>query len=219
MIIIDAKNIRKSYGNLQILKGVNLQVQKGEIVTIVGKSGAGKSTLLHILGALDTVDSGELTISGKNLTNTNQAQQAGFRNQKIGFVFQFHHLLPEFDALENVMMPGLIAKSDVSALRKRATELLEYLGMGHRLHHKPTELSGGEQQRVAFARALINAPDLILADEPTGNLDSTTSNELHQLILQLRKDYQQTFVIVTHNAELAKLSDRSLEMHDGQLKG
>ena len=216
--MIKANNINKSYGQLHVLKGVDLHVEKGEIVSIVGKSGAGKTTLLHILGTLDSPDSGKLSISDKTVEGFSTKELAAFRNQKIGFVFQFHHLLPEFTALENVCMPGFIAKREQSEVEAKAKELLEYLGLKERMAHKPNQLSGGEQQRVAIARALINNPAVVFADEPTGNLDSNTSDELHQLLFQLRKDFNQTFVIVTHNEELAKMSDRILEMEDGRIK-
>lgn len=216
-MVLKANNIHKSYGALEILKGVNLEVQRGEIVSIIGKSGAGKSTLLHILGTLDAADSGELDIHDTRIRSLNARQLAGFRNRHIGFVFQFHHLLPEFTALENVCIPGFIQQKAVDDVKKRAEELLRYLGLGDRLSHKPTEMSGGEQQRVAVARALINRPDIIFADEPTGNLDSMSSQELHRLLRQLRDEYGQAFVIVTHNKELADLSDRCLEMKDGLL--
>jgi lipoprotein-releasing system ATP-binding protein len=218
-MVLHANNIHKSYNQLQILKGVNLEVQRGEIVSIVGKSGAGKSTLLHILGTLDIPDSDEIFINDTAVRSFSTRQMAVFRNKHLGFVFQFHHLLPEFTALENVCIPGFIQNRPTEEVKKRAEELLGYLGMGHRLTHKPTEMSGGEQQRVAVARALINQPDIIFADEPTGNLDSAASKELHQLIRRLRDDYNQTFVIVTHNKELADLSDRCLEMRDGLLVG
>ena len=216
-MVLSASNIHKSYGALEILKGVNIAIEKGEIVSIVGKSGAGKSTLLHILGTLDSADKGDLMISGISANGLRGRQLADFRNRHIGFVFQFHHLLPEFTALENVCIPGFIQKRDESDVKRRAQELLEYLGLADRLTHKPTELSGGEQQRVAVARALINQPAIIFADEPTGNLDSSASQDMHRLIRQLRDDYQQTFVIVTHNKELAELSDRCVEMKDGVL--
>lgn len=216
-MVLKANNIHKSYGTLEILKGVNLEVRQGEVVSIVGKSGAGKSTLLHILGTLDAADTGELNIRDTSIKALNTRQLAGFRNRHIGFVFQFHHLLPEFSALENVCIPGFIGKKTEKEVRQRAEELLTYLGLSGRLTHKPSELSGGEQQRVAVARALINQPDIIFADEPTGNLDSTASQDLHKLIHQLRDDYGQAFVIVTHNKELADLSDRCLEMKDGLL--
>ena len=216
-MVLQATNIHKSYGALEILKGVNVDIQRGEIVSIVGKSGAGKSTLLHILGTLDGADKGDLKIADTSIKTLKSKQLADFRNRHIGFVFQFHHLLPEFTALENVCIPGFIQHNAESIVKKRATELLEYLGLSERLTHKPTELSGGEQQRVAIARALINQPDVIFADEPTGNLDSAASQDMHRLIRQLRDDYRQTFVIVTHNKELADLSDRCLEMKDGLL--
>jgi lipoprotein-releasing system ATP-binding protein len=216
-MVLQASNIHKSYGALEILKGVNIEIKRGEIVSIVGRSGAGKSTLLHILGTLDNADLGQLSIAGQSISSLGSKHLAAFRNQHIGFVFQFHHLLPEFSALENVCIPGFIlGKSDVE-VKKRATELLDYLGLKDRLSHKPGELSGGEQQRVAVARALVNQPDLIFADEPTGNLDSAAAQDMHRLIRQLRDDYSQTFVIVTHNKELADLSDRCLEMKDGLL--
>lgn len=216
-MVLTAKNIHKSFGKLEILKGVDLSVSRGEIVSIVGKSGSGKSTLLHILGTLDDADSGEVSINDTAVHRLGARQLAAFRNRHIGFVFQFHHLLPEFSALENVCIPGFIQKKPESAVRQRAAELLDYLGLSHRLQHKPTEMSGGEQQRVAVARALVNQPDIIFADEPTGNLDSAASADMHRLIRRLRDDYGQTFVIVTHNQELADLSDRCLEMQDGLL--
>lgn len=216
-MVLEAKDIHKSYGPLEILKGVNLEIPKGEILSIVGKSGAGKSTLLHILGTLDWADKGEMSIAGQRIKSLNANQLAAFRNRHIGFVFQFHHLLPEFTALENVCIPGYIQRKNDAAVKRRAEELLDYLGLHDRLTHKPMQLSGGEQQRVAVARALVNQPDIIFADEPTGNLDSSASKDLHQLIRQLRDDYGQTFVIVTHNKELADLSDRCLEMKDGLL--
>ncbi len=215
--MIQAKGIAKAYGQLQVLKGVDLAIRAGEFVSVVGKSGAGKSTLLHILGTLDRPDSGTLSIGGEDVFGLNTRKLAAFRNAKIGFVFQFHHLLPEFTARENVLIPALIAKTEEKAARKRAAELLDYLGLGGRLEHKPGQLSGGEQQRVAVARALMNSPAVVFADEPSGNLDSASSQELHQLLFQLRDDMGQTFVIVTHNEELAAMSDRRLEMKDGLL--
>lgn len=215
--MLKATNITKSYGSLQVLKGVDLQVGKGEVVSIVGKSGAGKSTLLHILGTLDRPDGGQLLVDGQDVFKLREKQLAAFRNQHIGFVFQFHHLLPEFTALENVCIPGYIHKTDVATTQQRAKELLDYLGLQNRMDHKPSQLSGGEQQRVAVARALVNSPAIVFADEPTGNLDSTNSQELHKLLFQLRDDFGQSFIIVTHNEELAKLSDRRLEMVDGVL--
>ncbi len=217
--MIKASNITKSYGDLQVLKGVDLHVAKGEIVSIVGKSGAGKSTLLHILGTLDRPDNGQLLINDQEVSGLSQKAIAAFRNREIGFIFQFHHLLPEFTALENVCIPAYIQKSDKAATEKRALELLSYLGLADRKDHKPNQMSGGEQQRVAVARALINNPAIVFADEPTGNLDSGSSEELHNLLFQLRKDFGQTFIIVTHNEELARMSDRRLEMKDGKLEG
>jgi lipoprotein-releasing system ATP-binding protein len=213
--MLKAQSIHKSYGQLHILKGVDLEVEKGEIVTIVGQSGAGKSSLLNILGTLDRPDSGELFIGDYELSKLSNKNLAAFRNLKIGFIFQFHHLLVEFDALENVCIPAFIAGKPRAEAEKRATELLELLGLADRLKHKPNELSGGEQQRVAVARALINRPALIFADEPSGNLDSTNARELHELFLKLRKEFNQTFVIVTHNEDLAALSDRKILMKDG----
>lgn len=215
--MIKAVDIRKSFGALEVLKGVNLEIDAGEIVSIIGKSGAGKSTLLHILGTLDAPDSGQLFIKGHEITQLNKKRLSTFRNEHIGFIFQFHHLLPEFTALENVCIPAYIKKSNDPNAIPRAKELLDYLGLSDRLDHKPTQLSGGEQQRVAVARALINQPAVVFADEPSGNLDSESSNELHQLIFNLRKDFNQTFIIVTHNLELADMSDRCLEMSDGVL--
>ncbi len=215
--ILRASGIEKKYGALPILRGVDLAVGEGEIVSIVGKSGAGKSTLLHILGTLDRADAGLLEIKNEEISRLSAKKLASFRNRRIGFIFQFHHLLPEFSALENVCIPGMIAGASLADLKKRGAELLDYLGLSARLEHKPTELSGGEAQRVAVARALMNQPDVIFADEPTGNLDSGSSADLHELILRLRNDFRQTFVLVTHNPELAALSDRCLEMRDGQL--
>lgn len=216
--MIKATNIHKSYGELRVLKGVDLEIKKGEIVSIVGKSGAGKSTLLHILGTLDRADEGDVVFDGVNINSLNTNELAKFRNTRIGFVFQFHHLLPEFTAVENVCIPAFIKGTPEAEAQARAKELLDYLGLSTRLTHKPTQMSGGEQQRVAVARALMNQPAVIFADEPTGNLDSASSQELHQLIFQLRKDFDQTFLIVTHNMELAAMSDRIVEMQDGNLK-
>ena len=213
--MVIAKNIQKSYGNLEVLKNIDLSIEEGEIVSIVGKSGAGKSTLLHILGTLDQADSGDLEINNTKTQDLNSEELSKFRNQQIGFVFQFHHLLPEFTELENVCFPALIAKKNNKDVQLRATSLLTELGLKDRIHHKPNQLSGGEQQRVAVARALMNDPAVILADEPSGNLDTETSNELHQLFFELRAKHQQTFIIVTHNLELAKMSDRTLVMKDG----
>ncbi len=215
--MIKAVDIHKSYDKLHVLKGVNLEIAKGEVVSIVGKSGAGKSTLLHILGTLDKADSGQLIINGSLVNNLKQKALAHFRNTNIGFIFQFHHLLPEFTALENVCIPAYIQKKTNSEVIKRAEELLGYLGLSDRLKHRPNQLSGGEQQRVAVARALMNKPAVVFADEPSGNLDSESSKELHNLLFQLRKDFDQTFIIVTHNEDLAHMSDRRLVMKDGLL--
>ncbi|SEV97863.1 lipoprotein-releasing system ATP-binding protein [Chitinophaga sp. YR573] len=215
--MLTARNLTKNYSNLHVLKGVDITVGKGEIVTIVGSSGAGKSTLLHILGTLDTPSSGEVWLRDVNLGALKGNALADFRNRHMGFIFQFHHLLPEFSALENVCIPGFIAGSKKAAVRERAAFLLETLGLADRIEHKPNQLSGGEQQRVAVARALINAPDIIMADEPTGNLDSKNARELHQLFIELRDKFKQTFIIVTHNEELAPLSDRQLVMRDGKI--
>lgn len=214
-----ARNLTKNYSNLQVLKGVDVTVNKGEIVAIVGSSGAGKSTLLHLLGTLDTPSSGEVWLHETNLTALKGNALADFRNRHIGFIFQFHHLLPEFTALENVCIPGFIAGVKKSQVKERAGFLLETLGLKDRMDHKPNELSGGEQQRVAVARALINTPDIVMADEPTGNLDSGNARELHHLFLKLREQFNQTFIIVTHNEELAPLSDRQLLMKDGRIIG
>ena len=213
--MIEANGITKTYGNLSVLRGVDLRINKGEVVSVVGKSGAGKSTLLHILGTLDRPEQGSLRINGLDITKMKAKTLAKFRNQHIGFVFQFHHLLPEFTAIENSCLPALIKKTNEKVARRRAAELLEYLGLKDRFNHKPAQLSGGEQQRVAVARALMNEPAIVLADEPSGNLDTQASSELHQLFFNLRRDFAQTFVIVTHNMELAGMSDRQLIMQDG----
>lgn len=215
--MISASNITRSFGSLNVLKGVDLEVKKGEVIAIAGKSGAGKSTLLHILGTLDRPDGGKLRFDGEEVFQLGSRQLAAFRNRRIGFVFQFHHLLPEFTALENVCIPAFIAGTPEGKARAQAAELLDYLGLSERLTHKPSQLSGGEQQRVAVARALVNRPLVVLADEPSGNLDSASSEELHQMLFQLREDFQQTFIIVTHNMTLAGMSDRCLTMADGKL--
>ena len=213
--MITGKNIQKRYGTVEVLKGVEITINKGEVVAIVGPSGSGKSTLLHILGTLDKPDKGRVIMNGVTIDSLEGNRLAAFRNQHIGFVFQFHHLLPEFTALENVCIPGWLAGRKKGEVKTEAERLLRLLGLGARLENKPNELSGGEQQRVAVARALINKPDIIFADEPTGNLDTANAKELHQLFFQLRKDFHQTFLIVTHNEELAQLSDRILYMKDG----
>lgn len=213
--MLKAHAINKSYGKLHILKGVDLDVKRGEIVTIVGASGAGKSSLLNILGTLDNADSGQLFIDNVEVSKLNNKNLSAFRNQKIGFIFQFHHLLVEFNAIENICIPAFIAGVPRAEAEKKAKELLGMLGLGNRTTHKPAELSGGEQQRVAVARALINNPALIFADEPSGNLDSKNALELHELFIKLRNDFNQTFVIVTHNQELSDMSDRTILMKDG----
>lgn len=213
--MIVAREIRKSYGSLNVLKGIDIEIAKGEIVSVVGASGAGKTTLLHIIGTLDKADSGSLAINNKILNKMSDKELSAFRNQNIGFVFQFHHLLPEFTALENVCIPGFIGKKPEKSVENKARDLLALLGLSDRLTHKPGELSGGEQQRVAVARSLINDPAVVLADEPSGNLDSETSRELHRLFFDLRTQLNQTFVIVTHNNELASMADRKLTMKDG----
>ncbi len=213
--MIKAVNIHKSFGSLEVLKGVDLEIRKGEIVSIVGPSGAGKTTLLQILGTLDKADEGEVIIDGQDFSRFNEKKLAAFRNQHIGFIFQFHQLLPEFTALENVMIPALIAGTDSRKAKARALELLDYLGLSGRITHKPSELSGGEKQRVAVARALVNQPSVILADEPSGSLDSKNKEELHRLLFDLRDKFGLTLVIVTHDKELALLSDRVIEMKDG----
>jgi lipoprotein-releasing system ATP-binding protein len=217
MSIIEATNISKSFGSLQVLKGISVIIQPGEIVTIVGASGAGKTTFLQISGTLMKPSGGTIRINGTEVSNLKDKELARFRNKHIGFVFQFHHLLPEFTAIENVCIPAFIAGISRNEAMRRARDILEFLTLGHRLGHKPSELSGGEQQRVAVARALINNPDVVLADEPSGNLDSHNKKELHELFFTLRNRYNQTFVIVTHDNELAGMSDRTITMHDGSL--
>ncbi|MFN8288180.1 MAG: ABC transporter ATP-binding protein [Chitinophagales bacterium] len=216
-MILEATNIHKRYGTLDVLKGVSLQVKKGEIVSLVGPSGAGKSTLLHIIGTLDRPNSGDVKIEGKDVFKQSDKALAAFRNKSIGFIFQFHHLLPEFTAIENVCIPAYIHGENKSKAESRAKELLEMLKLGHRINHKPTELSGGEQQRVAVARALMNNPALVMADEPSGNLDTNNARDLHHLFFELRDKLNQTFIIVTHNEELANMADRKVNMKDGQV--
>ena len=215
--MLQAKGITKSYGPLAVLKGVDISIEKGEIVSIVGSSGAGKSTLLHILGSLDTPDAGTIIMNDIAVHSLKGRRLANFRNKNIGFVFQFHHLLPEFNAIENVCIPGWIAGRSKKQVRDEAAKLLDLLGLGHRLENKPNEMSGGEQQRVAVARALINNPSIVFADEPTGNLDSANAEALHHLFLELRNTLLQTFLIVTHNEELAAMSDRTIHMRDGRI--
>ena len=215
--MLTGKNIYKRYGPVEVLRGVNLEINKGEVVSIVGPSGSGKSTLLHILGTLDNADIGEVSMNGVAINSLSGKKMAAFRNTHIGFVFQFHHLLPEFTALENVCIPGWLAGKKKKEVEGKAMELLDILGLTERMENKPNQLSGGEQQRVAVARALINKPDIVFADEPTGNLDSANARELHQLFFSLREQMNQTFLIVTHNEELAQLSDRVLHMKDGKI--
>ncbi len=213
--MIRVKDIHKSFGTLDVLKGVDLTVEKGEIVSIIGKSGAGKTTLLQIIGTLDRPDSGSVVIDGVDVFELKEKELADFRNRHIGFIFQFHQLLPEFNALENVMMPAMIARMSEKEAEQRAVQLLTELGMAERLTHKPSELSGGEKQRVAAARAMMMSPDVILADEPSGSLDESNKRELHKLLLQMREQYGHTIIIVTHDKELAEISDRVIEMRDG----
>lgn len=217
-IIVKASGIHKSYGALNVLKGIDLDVKRGEVISIVGASGAGKSTLLHIIGTLDSPDNGSVNINGQDVFTQPSSALSAFRNKSIGFVFQFHNLLPEFSAIENVMIPGLIAKRNTDEVKQKAISIMESLNIGHRMDHRPSELSGGEQQRTAVARALINDPALILADEPSGNLDSKNALELHQLFFDLRKKMNQTFIIVTHNQEFAAMADRTIEIKDGVIK-
>jgi len=215
--MLTGKNIYKRYGSLEVLRGVDLEIKKGEVITIVGPSGCGKSTLLHILGSLDKADRGEILINNSPLNQLSGNRLAAFRNRHIGFVFQFHHLLPEFTALENVCIPGWLSGRGKNKVREEAQALLRLLGLNDRMENKPNQLSGGEQQRVAVARALINTPDIVFADEPSGNLDSANAQELHHLFFDLRKQFNQTFLIVTHNEELSRLSDRTLHMKDGKI--
>ncbi len=215
--MITVKNIYKAYGQLQVLKGIDLHINKGEVVSIVGPSGAGKTTLLQIMGTLDKADEGSVTINGTDISGLSNNKLADFRNKHIGFVFQFHQLLPEFTAEENIMLPALIAGTKKSVAKERCNELLEFLGLTERAQHKPAELSGGEKQRIAVARALINNPEVIFADEPSGSLDSRNKQELHQLFFDLREKFGQTFVIVTHDEELAKITDRTIHMVDGMI--
>ena len=215
--MIKAENIRKSYGTLEVLKGVSLEVKPSEVVSIVGQSGAGKTTLLQILGTLSAMDSGTLTIDGEQVSSFDDSRLSDFRNRRIGFVFQFHHLLPEFSAIENVMMPALIARRPIAGVEQEAKKLLELMNLKDRLTHKPSALSGGEQQRVAIARALINHPSLLLADEPSGNLDSKNRDEIHSLFFRLREELGQTTIIVTHDEGLASMADRKITMRDGEI--
>ena len=214
--MLKLSNIHFSYGETKVLKGIDLDVKKGEIVSIVGSSGAGKTTLLHILGTLEKIETGNYSINDKSIVDLSTNELSKFRNLEVGFIFQFHNLLPEFSAFENICLPGYISNQNKVNIEKRALELLEILGISDKKNNKPNELSGGEQQRVAIARALINSPSIVLADEPSGNLDSKNANNLHDLILKLNKELKQTFIIVTHNKELAAMTDRSLKMVDGK---
>lgn len=216
-MLVRVNDIHKSYGTVQVLKGVSMHVSTSEIISIVGASGAGKTTLLQILGTLETPDKGTVEINGQSVHQLKGKALSSFRNKQIGFIFQFHNLLPEFTALENVSLPGMILGTPKDELFERASKLLSYLGISHREHHKPSEMSGGEQQRVAVARALINSPTLVLADEPSGNLDSENAKELHRIFFKLRDEFGQSFVIVTHNSELADMSDRIVRLSDGQV--
>ncbi len=213
--MIKATNIFKNYGELEVLKGVSLEVQRGEVISITGSSGAGKTTLLHIISTLSAVDSGSVLIAGEDVTQLDDKRLSAFRNNKIGFVFQFHNLLPEFTALENVMIPGLIGKRNRSEVEQRAMELVELMGLSERYDHKPNQLSGGEQQRVAIARAIINSPEVIFADEPSGNLDSLTKEDIHKLFFRLRDEFGITVIVVTHDEKLAEMADRKIVMRDG----
>lgn len=215
--MLSGKNIHKRYGAVEVLKGLDIDIQKGEVVSIAGPSGSGKSTLLHILGTLDRPDRGTISMNNTGINSLSPKKMAAFRNKHIGFVFQFHHLLPEFTALENACIPGWLAGRKKTEVKNEAEKLLKMLGLSHRMENKPNQLSGGEQQRVAVARALINQPDIVMADEPTGNLDTANAKDLHQLFFDLRSKFNQTFLIVTHNEELAKLSDRILHMQDGKI--
>ena len=217
LMILEANNLYKRYGTLEVLKGVSFSVEKGEIVSLVGPSGAGKSTLLHIIGTLDRADSGNLKIEGREISTHNQKSLAAFRNKSIGFIFQFHHLLPEFTALENVCIPAFIGGVARKVAEQKAMQLLDLMKLSDRIHHKPSELSGGEQQRVAVARALINNPALVMADEPSGNLDTNNAQDLHKLFFELRSTFNQTFIIVTHNEDLANMADRKVHMKDGKV--
>lgn len=216
--MIDIKNITKSFGALQVLKGIDLHIDKGEVVSIVGPSGAGKTTLLQILGTLDKPDSGEICIDGVDVLHLSTGKLSDFRNRHLGFVFQFHQLLPEFTALENVMIPAYIAGTSASEAKTRATDLLAFMGLTDRARHKPNELSGGEKQRVAVARALMNRPSVVLADEPSGSLDTKNKDELHRLFFDLRNEFGQTFIIVTHDEELARITDRTIHLKDGMIE-